>query len=284
MKILCPVDFSSASLNAMEFAAEIGAQHQATLTLFHVFDEDEFEQALADGNMPKQYRRDEVDDLAQYAEAMLQRLADEVAQITPSLQQCDYILTDGPLEQHIVEYAEDNGYALIVMGTSGVKNVFEEYVGSTTVKTIERARCPVLCVPQQASYQSFRKVVYATDYQVEDTPVLRQLIALLEPYHPTVDVVHITEDDNIREEAVYQDFINEMRNTLRYEDVHFSQVVYEDVVHGIDHYVIEQQADLVAMLYEPENFLIKFFRESKVEKLAYFATYPMLIYQEVLRS
>ena len=41
-KILCPIDFSDTSLNAIEFAVEIGKKSQSKITLLHVYNEEDF--------------------------------------------------------------------------------------------------------------------------------------------------------------------------------------------------------------------------------------------------
>ena len=281
-KILCPVDFSAASLNAIEFAARIGAQHRATLTLFHVFTADEFDQVLADGDLVSRFPSENMG--ARYAEEMLKSLADEVIQMSgpEGLAGCDYYFSDGPLEQQLVTYADQQGYPLVVMGTAGVKDIYEQYGGSHTTRTMDRSHCPVLCIPERVEYQPLKKVMYATDYQEEDAAILQQVMAIVAPFGAQLEVVHIVPDQDQRDEAVYQDYVAQTRRTLPDQAVHFSQKVYEDVLHGIDHYAIEQEANLVVLVRKHHNFLERMLEQDTTQRLSYFATYPVMVFQEIV--
>ena len=282
-KILCPVDFSAASLNAIEFAAQIGAQHQASLTLFHAFTAEEFDQMLADGDLSRRFPSENTDNRAGYAEEMLRSLADEVARISgpQGLSRCDYHFSDGPLEQQLVTYADHNGYSLVVMGTTGVKDIYEQYWGSHTAKTFDRAHGPVLCIPERVQYQGVEKAMYATDYQEEDTEILKQVVAFIAPFEAQLDIIHIVQDQNLLDEAVYHDYVEQTRSALGYPRIHFSQQVYEeDTLHGIDHYAIERKADLVVLMRKHHNFLERLLENDTTHRLSYFATYPVMVFQE----
>ena len=281
-KILCPVDFSAASLNAIEFATKIGAKHQASLTLLHVFTEKEFGQALSNDALARRLPQGDMDNLVGYAEEMLQGLTDEVNHTgqPQGLLQCDYHFSYGPLEQQLITYADENNYQLVVMGTAGVKDIYEQYLGSHTAKTVDRAHCPVLCVPQKIHYRRLKKVMYATDYQEEDAAILNQVIAFILPFAAQLEIVHIVRNQNLLDEAVHRDYVEHTRSYLNYEAVSFSQAVYDDALHGIDHYAIEHEVDLVVLMRKHRNFLVRLFEEDATHQLSYFATYPVLIFQE----
>ncbi|MEM9829552.1 MAG: universal stress protein [Bacteroidota bacterium] len=284
-RILCPVDFSECSLNALEFAAKIGATHRASLTLIHVFTEKEFGEALSSEKLPDQYKQSDIDNLVGYAEDLLQQLSREVLRIEKrhGLSDCNYHFAYGPLEQQITDHARINQYSMIVMGTSGVKDIFEEYVGSNTVKTIEHASCPVLCVPTEATYQKPKKVMYATNYQEEDTEALARLGLFAEPFGAELHVVHLCHHKSLSQKATHQAFQRKITEALPDTNLLFEELEYEeDVAHGIDQYAIEQNMDMVALLYHRQNLLERWLEGSTVRDISYFATYPLLVYREVI--
>lgn len=281
-KILCPIDFSSDALHALEFAAHIGEQHQSTLTLIHVFTEEEFGEALSNGQLQSFDNTSEWDNLVSIAENMLKRLCNEVNELSKpkGLLQCDYHFTYGPLEQQISAYAEAHAYDLIVMGTTGAKDVVEKYMGSNTVRTIALAHCPVMCVPENANYHKVKKVVFASDYQMEDKDILNKLIAFTASTDASLDIVHVCPKDNKIEEAMYNEYVEETKSYLNYPKLHFAIAYHDDPAHGIDEYVIREDADLLALLYKPRNIIQRIFNESTAREITYFATYPILIFKE----
>lgn len=281
-KILCPIDFSSDSINAIEFAAHIGEQHHSTLTLIHVFTEEEFGEALSKGLLSSFKNIPEWDDLVATAEKVLKRLTDEVNELSKpkGLLQCDYHFTYGPLDRQISSYAEEHDYDLIVMGTTGVKDVVEKYMGSNTVRTISLSHCPVMGIPENAKYHKVKKVVFASDYQMEDKDILNKLIAFTASTDAELDIVHVCPKDNKIEEAMYNEYVEQTKTYLNYPKLKFAVEYHDDPAHGIDAYVIRENADLLALLYKPRNVIQRIFNESTAREIAYFATYPILIFKE----
>lgn len=281
-KILCPVDFSANSLNAIEFATRIGEAHHAELTLLHVFTEEEFGEALSRGLLADRYQQTDIDNLVGAAEDLLNNLTEEVNTLSRNrgLAECNYHFAYGALEKHITQYAKDNQYSLIVMGTAGVKDVFEEFTGSHTVKTLRRATCPVLCIPAKVKYKKFTQVVYATDYQQEDDAVLRQLIDLIRPFEASLHVLHVFHKESDMEEAMYHDFVSQISQHISYDKLTFRHMKFSDPVHGIDRFAIDQKANLVTLFNKKRNLLEKIFENTTTDSLSYFATYPVLYYNE----
>ncbi|MGB3589818.1 MAG: universal stress protein, partial [Tunicatimonas sp.] len=197
------------------------------------------------------------------------------------LTDCNYHFTYGPLNRQIVDYAKEQQYSMIVMGTSGVKDIFEEYIGSNTAKTIDRAPCPVLCVPTSANYRDPKKIMYATDYQEEDTDALSRLTLLAEPFEAKLHVVHICQNRGLRERATHQAFQQHIKEALPTTNLTFEETdCEEDATHGIDQYAIRHDMDIVALLYHRRNFFERLFEGSTVKDISYFATYPVLVYRE----
>lgn len=281
-KILCPVDFSSDSLNAVEFAAKIAEQQKSSLTLIHVFTESEFGEALSKGLLSSHYKQADIDDLTTAAENILNGLTKEVNQISQpkGMQGCDSYFTYGPLQEQLTSYAEENDYDLIVMGTTGVTDVMERYIGSNTMQTISRAHCPVLCIPANTQYKDINKIVYASDYQVEDSNVLNQLTDFVTPTGAEIHVLHIAQQENDIEEAMYNDNVEQTKTYLNYERLKFSIAYNEDPAHGIDNYMIQEKADLLAIFYRQKNFFQKLLDDSTTKDITYFATYPVMIFKE----
>ncbi len=281
-KILCPVDFSTDSLSALEMAAKLAEQHKSSLTLLHVFTESEFGEALSKGLLSDHYQQADIDNLTGAAEDMLSRLAGEVNQFSKKngLVQCDYHFTYGPLQQQLTQYAEAHQYDLIVMGTTGVTDVMERYIGSNTLQTISRAHCPVLCIPANSAYQDINKVVYASDYQIEDSNILNQLLAFAVPTGAEIHVLHVAQRARDIEQAMYNDYVEQTITKLDYKKLKFALAYHEEPAHGIDQYVIRENADLLALFYQRKNFFQKLVDDSTTKDITYFVTYPVLVFKE----
>ena len=276
-RILCPIDFSNASLNALEYAARVGEKHRSDLTLLYVFTEEELNIQLEKGGEKISYDhwKAQVDD-------NFQRIISEVkaTSVKKGLVGCKYVLKQGDLIKSIKETVIEGGFNLIVMGTKGVSDITETYVGSNTVKVIEQTNCPVLCVPEKANYKKFKKIVYATDYQEEDKKAISQLLVFATPFDAQINILHVSHNNKLFEKAVYEDYKNEITTYINYEKLSFSIQVYEDKIdRGIDQYMITEEAELLVLLTKEKNFFEKLFTRSLSESMSYFVDYPLLIFK-----
>lgn len=276
-RILCPTDFSEASLNAIEYAAKIGEQHHSKITLLYVIIEDQINDVIKKGG----------DDLSLeewklLAIDKLKKISQEVKSLSleNGLVDCDYVLIVGDLIKTIVKYCKDERYDLIIMGTSGVRDVTEEYMGSNTYKLIQKSHCPVMCVPIRAMYNGFNKVVYATDYQEEDKVMIQEMIFFCYPFNAQLDILHISKTNALIDQAVYDQFKTELKNFILYENINFEKKVYKDDISlGIDEYLTDEKGDLLVLLAKHRNFIDQLFHRSVIKRMSYFTDYPILVFK-----
>lgn len=140
-RIVCPVDFSNASLHALEVALGLAEEADARLTVLHVI---EMPPELHD--MQDVLTR-EVNDIRAEAEARaLQRLR---ALVPDHAREYCHVQTDvaeGSAHREIVRASLEHEADLIVMGVHGRGAVDLKLFGSNTHAVLKQAHCPVLSV------------------------------------------------------------------------------------------------------------------------------------------
>lgn len=276
-RILCPTDFSEASLNAIEYAAKIGETHHSKLTLIYIFMEDQIKNVLGKGGNDLSFEEWKI-----LAEEKLQNLSNEInsTSIENGLMECDYLMVVGDLTKTIVKLCKKERYDVIIMGTSGVRDVTEQYMGSNTYKVINASNCPVICVPIRAQFRHFKKIVYATDYQEEDKIMVQELIYFCYPFDAQLNILHISKSDSIIDQASYEQFKEDIKNFIVYDNLNFIRKTYEDdVALGIDEYMVNENADLLVLLARHRNYFEQVFHKSIIKKMSYFTDYPILIFK-----
>jgi nucleotide-binding universal stress UspA family protein len=137
--ILCPIEFSDASIRAMEYAFALAQETGARLILLHAIDQ------LVDAPQPgalspfnlEQYRQH----LEEDARARLQAAVPAGARVwcTPE----ERVLS-GKAYRVILETADQEKAEVIVMGVHGKGALNRRLFGSTTHHVIREAHCPVL--------------------------------------------------------------------------------------------------------------------------------------------
>jgi len=139
-KILCPIDFSPGSRDALATAAELARTQHAQLVLAHV-------------NQPPVWM---LGGEFQFSAAMIQEMIDadeaELAkwqQLAKELGATDVVkafLTGAPWDQITRAAEQDPEIDLIVMGTHGRTGLKHVLLGSVAEKTVRHAPCSVLVV------------------------------------------------------------------------------------------------------------------------------------------
>jgi universal stress protein A len=132
-RILCPVDFSSTSEEALRYAERLAAAAGAEVVLLHAFD------------TPQSY------DLVGQTSPADQSLKSRLAQIHPSSPNVKFshVLHAGLPGEVICWLAEDRNCDLIVLGTHGRTGLKHLLFGSVAEYVLRHARCPVVAVRER---------------------------------------------------------------------------------------------------------------------------------------
>jgi nucleotide-binding universal stress UspA family protein len=148
-RILVPTDFSEPSDAALDYARTLAAKFGASLHLFHVV-EDQFVTGPFGAEMYVPHPPGTLSYLMEEAQGYMGRRI--TADDRTTLRATTEIIL-GTAARTIVDYAADNGYDLIVMGTHGRTGLAHVLVGSVAEHVVRNAQCPVLTVhtrPQPA--------------------------------------------------------------------------------------------------------------------------------------
>lgn len=141
--ILCPVDFSQASLSAADAAAVLSKATAARLVLLHVVNGT----SPAFPATPGSSRFDTATPMAEHEHALRERLNALASTLcAKGVQIVQVLLVAGPTVELISRVAEDFGADLIVMGQAA-RSGLERLTGSVTERTARNSRTPVLACP-----------------------------------------------------------------------------------------------------------------------------------------
>jgi len=273
-RLLCPIDFSEVSLNALEFAVVIGEKENSNLTLLNIFSPKDFNTILGSDHVNDQY-----DDLLNIAEKKLQAISNEIWKISKKkgLLACDYKLKPGKIVDVLSELADEDKSELIIIGTTGHSAYERKYIGGKAEKIIQHTHCSVLCVPENINFHGIKRIVYATDYQEEDKLAIQQLIDLAKVLKAEVEILHISHRDDTIDKAMYEEFKRELMSFVNYNKISFNRMVFKQVAEGLNEYMKEKNADLLVLLNKKLNFLESLFHLSLTHHLDKFTDYPLMI-------
>lgn len=143
-KILCPVDFSEPSREALKTAARLAADATAELTLVHVWQSPVrlSEETLMQSDLLEHERKQ-----AETALAGWKAEAESVGAKSVTIK----VLAGLPWRVIVDEIASTPGYDLVVLGTHGRSGIMRVLLGSVAERVARHADCPVLLVRRRAA-------------------------------------------------------------------------------------------------------------------------------------
>jgi len=144
-RILCPIDFSEASLGALEYALVLARASFGRMVLLHSIEVLEDEPWVPSSFSVPEYRLVR----QQHAEQALKQLVPEDASMwcEPETR-----VATGKAYRAILHLAEEVQPDLIVMGAQGSNALDRMLLGSTTHHVVRAAPCPVLTVRSMGSH------------------------------------------------------------------------------------------------------------------------------------
>jgi len=139
-KILCPMDFSPAALQALGFALGLSRQADGTVTVLHAIE-------WLSEDAPREHARFNVVEYRAHLIAdARQRLHELVEGESRTWTKIEEEVVVGRAYHKILDHAAEQGSDLIVMGAQGRGGLGLTLFGSTTEQVVRGATCPVLAV------------------------------------------------------------------------------------------------------------------------------------------
>ena len=152
-KILVPLDFSPASMEALDYAVWLAKQFRAAIHLVHVYPPDEASSVPGAAHL-----------LLQSAEA-IERLNEELTGIhrkhVPTFRPENCHIRGGRPYEEIVRVARKIGADLIVLSTRGHSGLKHLLLGSTAEPVVRNAPCPVLVARKRKQRSKVTREAFA---------------------------------------------------------------------------------------------------------------------------
>jgi nucleotide-binding universal stress UspA family protein len=246
-KILVPIDFSDASLGALQVAAHLALSTKAEISLLYVN-----EMVLYVLPVSEYAYGAAVIDLDNYNEQALNKLQEIKSRYFHKPEynglHVKSIVKDGSFVTIVKEIVESEGYNLIVMGTLGATGWKEAFIGSNTERVIRYASCPVLVIPEGIERLNLKKVLVASTLKVNQENMFITVKELRGWFDFEVEILYM----NNPLQAMTPESIESEKNYLM-QHAGLREVKLHTIDHTIDeevsilNYAKEIKADLILM-------------------------------------
>ena len=266
-KILFPTDFSPAAHNAYQYAIAMAAEIGAMIELIHVY------------NVPFT-GTDLYLDLSQQRELRVQKQMQMEERLHHFIDQYNFKNIGDKLvypglfiDQEIVDRSK-KGVDLVIMGTKGERNALDKLMGSVTTRLMMNAGCPVLAIPENATYKGMKEITYATTFSFKDQHFLEKLAEFGSIFGSKVHFLHVSNNPKIDvEDELYVE-------GLPSQFIRFSVINSPSVMEGVDNFLKEHPSDALAIYIPKRNLWERLFHSSFSKKMTFHTDTPLFVFHE----
>ncbi|MEP4001391.1 MAG: universal stress protein, partial [Ekhidna sp.] len=111
------------------------------------------------------------------------------------------------------------------------------------------------------------------EYEID---ILIPFVKLMDSW---IHILHI-DKDNERYEGDIQQMEKSLRKEFSYEKISFTEQKSSSVIHGINNFIADVDADMVIMFTHHTNFLEKVFQQSVTQNTAFQTRIPLFTFQK----
>ncbi len=264
--IIVPTDFSETSENALNYAIEFAKLMGATITLIHVCQPPTSENYLSEAELQSKKLK------------VINLLENHIKTNEPNVK-FEICAQPENVVYKMTETVKEKNADLIVFGIpAGIYD--ESVVGNNTSGAISTLSVPVLMIPSNAVFKIPSKIVFAADYlELENDRPLTVLLNFIFFFSSKLFIVNVKAEDQKTASKSVAVLLN-VRKMLKKVSHSVHYVINKNVVDGINSFVQESDADIVAIIPHRHNLFYRLFKFSTAKKMAYNSSVPLLALPE----
>lgn len=253
--ILIPTDFSESAENAAAYAIHHFKSVEARFTLLHVHDFS----SLGDETI------EDCESKLRDAATLFPDPHHEVIHIVETA------LGSGSVVDSILRNAKDRDVDMVIMGTKSKSR--PRWMGSYAEEVVLRAKCPVLIVPDHASFKTPERVIMpvAPD-SLPPTRQIEQLLSILGQNSPLIEILSVIKSDPEKEGI--RDSITSWVDNRFSCNIHI--IKNTDISESILDFGSRVQADMLILFPKRRGLFKHMLQKSVSKKVAHMSSLPLL--------
>jgi nucleotide-binding universal stress UspA family protein len=258
--VIVPVDFSETSLNAARFAAQMfGGHDDVTIILYNMMEEEK-----------------ENENIGNYLESLRKELVEKGNDNIECIKEYGKDLIED-----LGRLAQQKTANLIVMGITGRSTFSQVFMGSNTLKMVDKNVCPVMIIPPEASFREIKNVVFTSDFQnVEGTTPVLFIKSVLKFFKPNLHIINVDSSHYVSLTEDYQEARAKMLEMFKEFNPEFYFIGMNDFHEALNQFVYDKNIDLIVTVPRYHSFLSNVFKSSHTKKLVYHSLVPILAAHE----
>jgi hypothetical protein len=279
-RILVPIDFSLSSQNAAKYAANMAIELNMKVTLFHVIELYQYTAWVQETEIiTPMFPLNDIPKMELIAQNNLTQLEQELKQINPNLI-VEKLLIKGTYIYELIPQTAIDETEFIVVSSFNNHDFLDNTKSNMRVLYYESA-CPIIIVPQNATYKSINNLLYVTSFQPYDINILQHIAKTLHPTLPETAILQV-----INHKPDYEDtlkllgFQKLVENTFSNILFKFEMIRNKEIENTIKEIAEKNNNDLVVLIKENKHLLQSMFESVHSLKLSQMLHIPLLLFSE----
>lgn len=273
-QILLPTDFSDNAFNAIVYAVQFFKDVETTFFLLNTYTP----AAYQTGMMVDSYSALQLEEMAR--KNSIKQLDELEEKINQKYSNPKHTFKKESafnlLVSEIVSLMEKNPIDLIVMGTQGATGAKEIFLGTHTMYTIKKVKCPVIAVPSGFKFEAPKEILFATDYRFNKTnrylPLLKEICGT---HVSRLNILNAYYGIPMDEE---QEEIKNFLGGYFKDQAHlFHTAIDLDVIDAVSSFQIKNKINFLVMVHNKHSFFENLLFKPVINELVFHTNVPFLV-------
>ncbi|MFD2935728.1 universal stress protein [Spirosoma flavum] len=266
--IILATDFSHNANRAAHFARQLAHDQKASLILVHAYQVWPDNPAKT-GDFPLS-----VEATRESSEKALRRLAKELNELPGEEVPIRCIAQEGHAMNVIRSVSTAEHADLLIMSTVGTAPDSTQLMGSLATEMVAETEVPLLLIPPGITYDGLKNVVLGIDLATPPNAVaLDTVLHFTRSFGSVINILCISDkptDTDTRQQAEHiRRLLNQQPHTLTIES---GEGIYDTLIT----FAHTNKADLIIMLPQMRNWLLKLVSEGETQRMARLSDLPLL--------
>lgn len=273
-KILLPTDFSSNSLNAVKYAVQLFKDEKCTFYLLNTYTPTiyYFEYVPINSN-PAGLSVAIKENLLKDLNAIVEKLKTE---FNNANHEFISLAAFNTLILEINEITKEKHIDYIVMGTKGATGAKEILFGSNTVQVIKNAKCPVMAIPGDFSFEKPHEILFPSDYGIDfQEKHVQPIVDIAMSHIGRVNILNVSYgyDLTVEQEKNKKKLDSYFKNIAHL----FHRVIDQEIQEAITMFQQKTRVNLLVMINNKHSFFENLFFKSTINQIGFHLNIPFLV-------
>jgi nucleotide-binding universal stress UspA family protein len=271
--ILATTDFTAASRNSVNYAAELAMLTDAKLILLHAT----YIPVVSDTFFDVTTTLEELEELDRQS---MEKENDRLRKKYGEALKLEKKVKIGFAADIIREMVKKGNVSMVVMGMGHMDAFSATVFGSTSTSLAGQLDCPMMIVPEKSKFKPLKKIAFAFDQKTIPTGKgLKELKELTDAFQSTLDFI------NVQDESYPDHDDKSLRPVLKAlapkaSKTHFIVPVHNRTTELLHDWVKRHKANALVTISRDRSIFWLMFNERHTKKLAFETKVPLIVLSE----